>query len=94
VIDARLAEEGAVAVAAFTAEPEPCCPSGLGGTLMVVPGEFTGAETYGALAADARHGTGVGRATARGDIALITRKPARARNEPRGRALFFINSVH
>ena len=54
--------------AAFTAELERCCPPGHAGTLMVVPGEFTDAERYGAQAAADAHA-----------MALVSEGPARMR---------------
>ena len=48
-----------------------CCtalPPGLTATLMVVPGEFTDAERYGALAAADAHA-----------VALVSEGPARER---------------
>jgi hypothetical protein len=51
VVDARLGQECGPFVAEFTAELARRCPPDLAGALVVVPGEFTDAERYGALAA-------------------------------------------
>jgi hypothetical protein len=68
VIDARLAQECGPFIAEFTAELARRCPPDLAGTLMVVPGEFTDAERYGALAAADAHA-----------VALVSEGPARER---------------
>ena len=65
-IDARLGEECGPFIAELTAELARRCPPGLAETLTVVPGQFTDAERYGALAAaDARA------------VALVSEGPAR-----------------
>ncbi len=66
VVDARLGEECGPFIAEFTAELARRCPLGLTATLMVVPGEFTDAERYGALAAADAHA-----------VALVSEGPAR-----------------
>jgi ROK family len=68
VVDARLGEECGPFIAEFTAELTRRCPAGLTATLMVVPGEFTDAERYGALAAADAHA-----------VALVSEGPARER---------------
>ena len=55
VIDPRLAEECGPFIAEFTAELARRCPPDVAGNLAVVPGEFTDAERYGALAAADAH---------------------------------------
>ena len=54
VVDPRLGEECGPFIAEFTAELAGAAAD-LAGTLMVVPGEFTDAERYGALAAADAH---------------------------------------
>jgi hypothetical protein len=68
VIDARLAQECGPFIARFTAELARRCPPGLAGALLVVPGAFTDAERYGALAAADAHA-----------VALVSEGPARER---------------
>lgn len=79
VVDARLGEECGPFIAEFTAELARRCPPDLAAALAVVPGAFTDAERYGALAAADAHAVAqVTRpvehdARTRANFALITR---------------------
>jgi hypothetical protein len=75
VAEPRLGEECGPFIAAFAAELARRCPPGLAGDVAVVPGEFTDAERYGALAA------------ADADAGLKSRPRL---NLTRGRAPFFL----
>jgi predicted NBD/HSP70 family sugar kinase len=68
VVDARLGQECGPFIAEFTAELARRCPPDLARALAVVPGEFTDAERYGALAAADAHA-----------MALAAEGPARER---------------
>ena len=55
VVDARLAQECGPFIAEFTLELARHCPPEIAVSLPVVPGDFTDAERYGALAAADAH---------------------------------------